>query len=41
MLTGRKSLFRGFGRGYLEDMLDKTSISGEDEQVNEKEQQRC
>ena len=37
MLTGWKRLFRGFGRGYLEDMLDKTSITVEDEQVNKNE----
>ncbi|KAJ8420015.1 hypothetical protein Cgig2_020041 [Carnegiea gigantea] len=27
----------GFERGYLEDTLDKTSMTGEEEQVNEKE----
>ena len=27
----------GFGRGYLEDTLDKTSMTNEEEQVNEKE----
>ena len=37
MLTGWKRLFRGFRRGYVEDMLDKSSITGEDEHVDQKE----
>ncbi|KAJ8426238.1 hypothetical protein Cgig2_018523 [Carnegiea gigantea] len=34
--TERESI-TGFGRGSLEDMLDKTSMTDEEEQVNEKE----
>ncbi|KAJ8441458.1 hypothetical protein Cgig2_008719 [Carnegiea gigantea] len=37
MLIGWKRLLCRFARGYLHDILDKTSVTGEDEQVNEKE----
>ena len=37
MLIGWKRLLCCFERGYFHDVLDKTSITGEDEQVNEKE----
>ncbi|KAJ8421086.1 LOW QUALITY PROTEIN: hypothetical protein Cgig2_010320 [Carnegiea gigantea] len=33
----RQESITGFGRGYLEDTLDKTSMTDEEEQVNEKE----